>query len=85
MLEVKRKDGESFEGLLRRFSRKTLQSGKLLQAKKVKYFKKPKTKRELRESANRREKIQSAREYLKKIGKLDEVTEKNKKIKIKIK
>jgi len=85
LLEVKRKDGESFEGLLRRFSRKTLQSGKLLQAKKVKYFKKPKTKRELRESANRREKIQSAREYLKKIGKLDEVTEKNKKIKIKIK
>lgn len=85
LVEVKRKDGESFESLLRRFSKKTLQSGKLLQAKKIKYYQKPKTKREKRESAQRREKIKKYRDYLKKIGKLDDLIEKNKKIKIKVK
>jgi ribosomal protein S21 len=85
LLEVKKKDGESFESLLRRFSKKTLQSGKLLQAKKVKFYKKPKTKRKIRESAQRREKIRQARDYLKKIGKLDDLTDRNKKVKIKIK
>lgn len=85
MVEVKRKDGESFESLLRRFSKKTLQSGRLLQAKKIKFYQKPKSKREKRESAKRREQIKKYRDYLKKIGKLDDLADKNKKIKIKIK
>lgn len=84
LVEVKRKEGESFESLLRRFSKKTLQSGKLLQAKKIKYYRKPKTKREKRESAQRRGKIKKYRDYLKKIGKLDDLVEKNKKVRIKI-
>lgn len=72
MLEVRRKDGESFESLIRRFTKKTIQSGKILQAKKIRFFNKEKTKRELKDSALRRQKISSHLEYLKKIGKLDE-------------
>jgi ribosomal protein S21 len=85
MVEVKKKDGESFESLLRRFSKKTMESGRLLQAKKIKFYQKPKSKRKIRESAQRREKIKKYRDYLKKIGKLDDMMEKNKKIKIKVK
>lgn len=72
MLEVKKKEGESFESLLRRFSRKTIQSGKLLQAKKVRFFKKDSTSRAQKASALRRMKLKNQRDYLKRIGKLDE-------------
>lgn len=72
VLEVKRKDGESFESLIRRFTRKTIQSGKILQAKKVRFFTKPKSKKEAKETALRRKDITARFEYLKKIGKLDD-------------
>ena len=72
VLEVKRKDGESFESLIRRFTKKTIQSGKILQAKKIRFFSRDKSKRELKESALRRNKISSRFEHLKRIGKLDE-------------
>lgn len=77
-LEVKRKQGETFESLLRRFTKRTIQSGKLLQAKKIKYYQKPKTKRERKESALKREDFRKFREYLRRIGKLDEYLEKKK-------
>ncbi|PJA92911.1 MAG: 30S ribosomal protein S21, partial [Candidatus Komeilibacteria bacterium CG_4_9_14_3_um_filter_37_5] len=63
-LEVKRKQGETFESLLRRFTKRTIQSGKLLQAKKIKYYQKPKTKRERKESALKREDFRKFREHL---------------------
>ncbi|MBT6691233.1 30S ribosomal protein S21 [Candidatus Parcubacteria bacterium] len=72
MLEVKRKDTESFESLIRRFTKKTIQSGKILQAKKIRFFNKNKSKRELKDSALRKQKIGDRFEYMKKIGKLDE-------------
>jgi len=81
VLEVKKKEGESFESLLRRFTRKTIQSGKIIQAKKIRFHQKPKTKRELKESALRREKIRLQRDYLKRIGKLDDLIEKKKRFK----
>jgi len=74
VLEVRRKNGESFESLIRRFTKKTIQSGKILQAKKVRFFNKDKTKRELKEGALRRMDINSRLDYLKRIGKLDEMT-----------
>ena len=37
MAEAKRKKNETFESLLRRFNKKLMQSGKLLQAKKIRY------------------------------------------------
>ncbi|MDD5749255.1 MAG: 30S ribosomal protein S21 [Patescibacteria group bacterium] len=72
MLEVKRKDGESFESLIRRFTKKTIQSGKILQAKKVRFFTKEKSKRALKEGALRRNKIGTKMDYLKRIGKLED-------------
>ncbi|MBI4090594.1 MAG: 30S ribosomal protein S21 [Candidatus Komeilibacteria bacterium] len=75
MVEVKRKEGESFESLIRRFSRRTVQSGRLIQAKKIRFFQKPASSLAKKESALRRAKNRNQREYLKRIGKLDETQE----------
>ena len=83
MLEVKRKDNESFEGLMRRFSKKLLQSGRIIQIKKIKFYQKPLNKRAVKLRALRREELKRKREYLRKIGKLDEFLESNKRITIK--
>jgi len=72
MAEVKRKKGESFESLLRRFSRKVQESGKLLQVRKIRYFKSPKSKNLQREAALRREFLRGKREYLIKTGQATE-------------
>ena len=75
VLEVKRKDNEGFEGFMRRFSKKTLQSGRLIQAKKIMFHQKPLSKRAQKERAKKREETKNWREYLRKIGKLDELLE----------
>ena len=72
MLEVKRKDNESFENMVRRFTKKTIQSGKILQAKKVRFYSKDSSKRKLKESALRRLDMSGKVDYLKRIGKLDD-------------
>lgn len=72
-VEVKRKKGESFESFLRRFNRKLIQSGKLLQARKVRFYKPPVGKENVRASALRRKKLLEKKEYLRKIGKLEEI------------
>ncbi|MFC1787943.1 30S ribosomal protein S21, partial [Patescibacteria group bacterium] len=38
VLEVKRRKGESFEALLRRFGRRIQQSGKMLEARKLRFY-----------------------------------------------
>ena len=77
MAEVKRKKGESFEALARRFSKKVQQSGRLLQSRKIRYFTKKKNKTAVRSAAARRNEITAKREYLKKIGKLVEEPTRN--------
>lgn len=72
MAEVKRKRGETFEAFLRRFNKKLQQSGKLIQTRKVRFYERPKSKTKIRQEALRRKKIAEKREYLKKIGKLEE-------------
>lgn len=72
MAEVKRKKGETFEALIRRFSKKVQQSGRLLQSRKIRYHTAKKNKTAVRTAAARREEISAKREYLKKIGKLVE-------------
>lgn len=72
MIEVKRKDGESVEGLLRRFSKKVQQSGLILRTKKRRFYETPKTKREQRADAIRRITIRGRKEYLRKTGQLDD-------------
>lgn len=75
MVEVRRKDGESGESLLRRFTRKVQQSGLLIRAKRRRFYEPPKNKRQVREEATRRKGIREKREYLKRIGKLDDYLE----------
>lgn len=70
MAEVKRKKGETFEALVRRFSKKIQQSGRLIQSRKIRYYNPPKNKTAKRSAAARRQEITVKREYLKKIGKL---------------
>ncbi len=72
MAEVKRKKGETFESLVRRFNKKVQQSGKLIQSRKIRFHERAKSKTRLREDALRRKEITAKREYLKKIGKLKE-------------
>ena len=79
MIEVKRKNGESIESLLRRFGRRIQQSKVLLKAKDMMFYKKPRTKREQKEYALRRKEIQKEKEYLKKLGRFDELEKKFKK------
>ena len=83
MLEVKKKDHESFESLIRRFTKKTIQSGKIIQAKKIQFHQKPLNKRAQKNKALRREQIKKQKEYLRKIGKLDDLIRDRKKITVK--
>lgn len=70
MTEVKRKKGESFESLLRRFGRRVQSSGRLIQAKKVRFHEAPKSKTKKKRSALHKIAVQEKRTYLEKIGKL---------------
>lgn len=72
MIEVKRKDGESVEGLVRRFSKKVQQSGLILRTKKRRFYEPDKTKREQRVDALRRRTIRDRKEYLRKTGQLQD-------------
>ena len=75
VIEVKKRNNESTEGLLRRFKRRIQQSRLLIKAKNIKFYKKEKTKRERKESALRRKEAEKKREYLRRIGKLEDVSE----------
>ncbi len=68
MAEVRRKKAESFEALLRRFTRKVQDSGRLLQVKKIRYHKSKPSKTREREAALRREYLKMHREYLIRTG-----------------
>ena len=70
MVEVKRKEGESFESMLRRFNRKIQQSGILVRARRTQFYIPPKSRNLTRESARRRAELAEEREELKKMGKL---------------
>ena len=70
MVEVRRKDNESFESLLRRFNRKIQQSGVLVRARRTRFFEPNRSRNLLREDAARRAVNREKREELKKMGKL---------------
>src|SRR3989338_1503030 len=72
MVDVKRRKAESFESLLRRFSRRLQQSGKMLEARKHRFHKDTENKNTKRASALRRLEIREKRDYLLKVGKLIE-------------
>ena len=72
MVNVKRKKGESFESLYRRFSRRVQQSGNMLQVRKTRYHEAEPNKTKVKKSALRRLVSRARREYLIRIGLLDE-------------
>lgn len=76
MAEVKRKKGETFDALFRRFQRRIQASGKILQAKKIRFKKKDEKPNKRRASALRREEKRTEYEYLLKTGQLKVDTKK---------
>lgn len=72
MFEVKKKEHESLDSLLRRFHRKVQQSGIIVQAKKIRYYERPKSKTRKRTDAIRRSELKKERDTLRKLGKLEE-------------
>lgn len=69
-ITVRKKEKESVQSLLRRFSRRIQQSGVLLRARRGRFYVPPITKRQKKLGALRRQKIQKEREKLYKLGKL---------------
>ncbi len=82
MIEVKKKDRESSESLIRRFSRRVQQSGVLVHVRKNRFRVEEKTKRQMREGAMYKEKVRKVVNKLKKMGKFDEENFRNVKKKL---
>lgn len=72
VVETKRRKGESFDSLLRRFTRRVQVSGKLIETRKFRFHAKPPNKTLKKDSALRRLESRAERNYLMKIGKLVE-------------
>lgn len=72
MVNVKRKKGESFESLYRRFSRRVQQSGSMLQVRKTRFRVEEPNKTKVKKSALRRIVAGARRAYLIRVGQLDE-------------
>ena len=67
---VRKKEKESVQSLLRRFSRRIQQSGVLVRARRGRFYISPLTKRQKKLGALRRQEIRKEREKLYKLGKL---------------
>lgn len=77
MIEVKKKERETSESLIRRFSRRVQQSGVLMRARKVRFRLDEKNRREKRLEALYKVKIRKEIGKLKKMGKFDEESLRN--------
>lgn len=71
-VEVKRRERETTGSLLRRFTRRVQQSGVLMTARKRRFYQKPKTRRQKKNSALRREQLRSLRREMFKAGLIEE-------------
>jgi len=71
-IEAKRKKGESFEAFFRRWSRRVMQSGKVLNVRNGRFHEKKATKNKRKSSALRRLEMGAKRDYLIRTGKLKE-------------
>ena len=70
MVEVKRKKGENFDSLLRRFQRRIQQSGNSIEVRGRRFRQSPRNKNYIHKSALRRERKRQQYEYLYKTGQL---------------
>ncbi len=71
-ITIKKRENESNERLIRRFTRRIQTSGLLLRVKKGQYFEKEKNKNQSKKDALRRIQMRSKEDYLRKIGELEE-------------
>ncbi len=76
MIEVKRKENESFDALLRRFNKRTQQSRILLRVKEDRFYQKPISRLKAKRRALKGIELRNERVYLKKIGRMNETTKK---------
>lgn len=72
MISVKRKEKETAESLIRRFSRRVQQSGVLKKVRKLRFREEEKSKPKRREEALYKVKIRKEINRLKKMGKFDD-------------
>lgn len=84
MIEVRKKEKETAESLIRRFSRRIQQSGVLVRARKTRFRLDEKSKREKRQEALYKVKIRKEIDKLKKLGKFDDEALRNIKRKMEI-
>jgi hypothetical protein len=70
-LEIRKKEKETTQSLIYRFTKSVQQSGILLRAREVQFKKKEKSEDMKREAALRREMLRKEYEKLKKLGKID--------------
>ncbi len=73
MIEVKRKENESFDSLLRRFNKRIQQSRILQRTKEERFYQKPLSDLKAKRRAAKRAELRAKREYLKKIDRLDDI------------
>lgn len=71
-VEVRKREHESAESLIRRFHRRVVASGAILDAKRVRFYARPKSKQRKRNEAIRRSELKKEYEQLRKLGKLEE-------------
>lgn len=74
MIQVKRKERESSEAMIRRFSRRVQQSGVLQRVRKSRFRKEEKSKDKRRDEALYKVKIRKAISRAKKLGRFDDDT-----------
>jgi ribosomal protein S21 len=72
MIQVKRKEKETSESLIRRFSRRVQQSGVLKKVRKLRFREEEKSRPKRREEALYKVKIRKEINRLKKLGKFDD-------------
>jgi len=70
-LEIKKKERESSQNLIRRFTRSLQQSGILLRARKIRFKERKKSDNMKRKAALRREELKKEYEKLRKLGKAE--------------
>ena len=72
MVEVEKREKDTSEGLIRRFTRQLQQSKILPQARKNRFFSKKKTRAQLREDAMYKQKVKKEVDKYKKMGVFDD-------------
>jgi uncharacterized membrane protein YgaE (UPF0421/DUF939 family) len=71
-LEIRKKEKETSQNLIRRFTKRVQQSGVLIQARKNMFKQRKKSDETKKRAALRREQLKKQYQILRKLGKLDE-------------